>query len=286
MEQPVSTWALPRTAIPVLVSIPHAGRLCPDWLVERARVPLTDLRRLSDPWSDLIAAPLFERGARVVKANALRAVADCNRHESDMDPSDTVLSLRPQFGPPGRKARAGLGVVPTRLPSCGPLWRSPISAPDFQERLDWAHRPYHQALSTAIKAMSARFGALLLIDLHSMPSLPATRTDPRPARIIIGDRFGRSADPGLAALVAQDCGPIGVKIGCNTPYAGGHIIASHGAPGRGVHALQIEFDRSLYLNGDGRADADRALALGEWLSAATTQWLEYVDQQAGLMAAE
>jgi N-formylglutamate amidohydrolase len=286
MQQPVSTWVPSGAAIPVLVSVPHAGRHCPAWLAERARVPLADLRRLSDPWSDLIAAPLFARGARVVKANALRAAADCNRHESDMDPADTIPALRPQFGPPGRKARAGLGVVPTRLPSCGPLWRGPISNSDFEERLDWVHRPFHRALAAASKAMLARFGTILLIDLHSMPSLPATRSDPHPAKIIIGDRFGSSADPGLSALAAQNQGPMGVRIGCNAPYPGGHIIGSHGAPSRGVHALQIEFDRSLYLDANGHPDAGSALALGDWLSVSTARWLEYLNQQAGLMAAE
>lgn len=286
MQQPVSTWALPDQAIPVLVSIPHAGRHCPAWLAERTRVPLADLRRLSDPWSDLIAAPLLARGARVVKANALRAVADCNRHESDMDPSDIAPALRPQFGPPGRKARAGLGVVPTRLPSCGPLWRGPITASDFEERLDYIHRPFHQALAVAGKALLARFGTILLIDLHSMPSLPATRSDPQPAKIIVGDRFGKSADPGLSVLIARERGPMDAQIGINSPYPGGHIVGSHGAPNRGVHALQIEFDRRLYLDENGHPVVGNALALGDWLSAATTQWLEYLNHQTGLMAAE
>jgi N-formylglutamate amidohydrolase len=34
----------------------------------------------------------------------------------------------------------------------------------------------------------------------------------------------------------------------NSPYAGGHIVERHGAPSRGVHAVQLELDRSLYLD--------------------------------------
>ncbi|NJS14696.1 MAG: N-formylglutamate amidohydrolase [Sphingopyxis sp.] len=86
----VSTYRLLSARLPVLVSVPHAGRQLPDWIASEARVPLSDLARLSDGWSDMIAAPLFAAGACVVKANLLRAVADCNRHEADMDGIDVV----------------------------------------------------------------------------------------------------------------------------------------------------------------------------------------------------
>lgn len=277
MLRPVSSYALPSADLPVLVSIPHAGRDGPPWLLERARVPRADLLRLSDHWCDLIAAPLLERGATVVKANLLRAVADCNRHESDMDPCDTEPALRPQFGPPGRKARAGLGVVPMRLPGCGPLWRTLLDQRELEERLDLVHRPYHRALATAIGAMRSRFGQLLLIDVHSMPSLSATRGDPHPAGIIIGDRFGRSALPELSSILLRSGVPLGARLAINTPYAGGHVIESHGAPDRGVNAIQIEFDRQLYLDGDGRADADRAIVLGTWLTDAVAECLDHIN---------
>lgn len=287
MRRPVSSYALPNADLPVLVSIPHAGRDTPAGMLESARVPLADLLRLSDHWSDLIAAPLLARGATVVKANLLRAVADCNRHESDMDPNDAEPSLRPRFGPPGRKARAGLGVVPMRLPDCGPLWRSLLDEQELEQRLNLAHRPYHRALSTAIAAMRARHGQMLLIDLHSMPSLPTSRIDPKPAAIIIGDRFGRSARPELSSVLLHSGTAIGVRFAINNPYAGGHIIESHGAPQRGVHAIQIEFDRQLYLTPDGSADANRTMMLGNWLADAAADCVDFINARSTMpLAAE
>lgn len=276
MRGSVSTFALPDADWPVVVSIPHAGRDCPAGLLDQARVSRADLARLSDHWCDLIAAPLLARGATVVKANLLRAVADCNRHEADMDPVDVAPGLRPQFGPPGRKARAGLGVVPARLPGCGPLWRGLMDGDEFERRLNLVHRPFHRALSLAVKASCARFGQIILIDLHSMPSLPVTRSDRRPAGIIIGDRFGRSASPDLAAILHRSVAPWDTRLAVNVPYAGGHIVESHGAPHRGVHAVQLEFDRKLYLDERGQANADRAIALGLWLADGVTACADHL----------
>lgn len=257
----VSTYQLAGSSLPVLVSIPHAGRDLPAWIAAEARVALPQLQRLSDPWCDLIAAPLFAAGARIVKANMLRAVVDCNRHEGDMDPVDVAAALRPQFAPPGRKARAGLGVVPARLPVCGQLWRAPITSHHFMQRIEGFHRPYHQRMADACEAMMVRHGRLLLIDLHSMPSLPpASRAD-----MVIGNRHGRSADQQLAANFAQSADRQKFRAVLNHPYPGGFIAERYGHPARGVHAIQIEFDRALYLDAHGQPDADNVLRLGEWL---------------------
>lgn len=265
--------------MPVLVSIPHAGRDLPDWVVHEARVSADTLRRLSDPWSDLIAAPLLAAGARVVKANMMRAVADCNRHEADMDGVDVAVGLRSQFAPPGRKARAGLGIVPARLPGHGPLWRTPISAGSFARRIEEFHRPYHRALAESCAEMRGAHGQLLLIDLHSMPSLARDRTGKPQASIVIGNRHGRSADSRLAAAMAEQAAACGIAAALNAPYPGGFITERYGRPQQGIHAIQIEFDRALYLDHLGLAHADTAIDLGEWLLEAVTRCLPLLGAQ-------
>jgi N-formylglutamate amidohydrolase len=261
----VSTWQRAGPSLPVLVSIPHAGRALPTWVEREARVPAAVLRRLSDPWSDLIAAPLLAAGARVVKANMMRAVADCNRHEADMDGVDVAVGLRSHFAPPGRKARAGLGVVPARLPGHGPLWRTPIGADSFVRRIEECHRPFHQALAEAADELHRAHDGLLIIDLHSMPTLTRDRTSAVQAGIVIGNRHGRSADNRLAAAMADYAAAGGLKAALNAPYPGGFITERYGRPQHGIHALQIEFDRALYLDHCGLAHADQALGLGKWL---------------------
>lgn len=284
MGTAVSRHALAGTNWPVLVSIPHAGRDCPAWVNDRARVGPSQLARLSDGWCDMIAAPLLARGATVVKANLLRAVADCNRNEGDMDPVDVEPAMRARFGPPGRKARAGLGVVPARLPGPGPLWTRPLQTDDFEARLALLHRPYHRLLADAAADLLCRHGTVLLIDLHSMPPLPPSRWGAQPPQIVVGDRFGRSAAPGLASLMLTAARPCAVHAAVNVPYAGGHIVEAHGRPATGVHAIQMEFDRRLYLDRDGFADADRVLIWGEWLVARADDALAWLSRDFAIAA--
>jgi N-formylglutamate amidohydrolase len=248
---------------PVVVSVAHAGRLYPPELLAAARATRADLERLEDGWADLIAARAGEAGATIVQALWARAVADCNRGEGQMAPGEVAPALRPQFAAPGRKERAGLGVVPTRLADVGPLWKKPIDRAALAWRLDSLHRPFHDALAEALEAARQRFGHAILIDLHSMPSIPAGQAG-HGARIVIGDRFGDTADSWLVDAVVAAAARLGVPVSRNQPYAGGHIVRTHGRPDRGVHAVQIEIDRSLYLRRDRSPDPDKLRPLSDW----------------------
>ena len=249
----------------VVVSIPHAGRLYPPEILAAARVPIADLERLEDRWCDVIAAGAVEAGATVVQALWARAVADCNRGEGQMAPAEVAVPLRAQFSAPGRKERAGLGVVPTRLADCGTLWKRPIDRAALHWRLESLHRPYHAAIAEELAAARDRFGHAILIDLHSMPSIPSGQPG-HGARIVIGDRFGTSAGEWLSDLLLDSAARLGVAVTRNQPYAGGHIVRTHGRPLAGIHAVQIEIDRSLYLHPDKSVDAARSGALARWFA--------------------
>lgn len=255
----------PAAGGPVIVSIPHAGRIYPPEILAAARVGRADLERLEDGWCDRIADGACDAGATVIQALWARAVADCNRGESQMAPGEVAPSLRPGFSAPGRKERAGLGVVPTRLADCGPLWRRPIDRAALHWRLESFHRPYHAALSEELAIARDRFGHAILIDLHSMPPIPAGQPG-HGARIVVGDRFGATAGGWLVDLVAAFAERLDVPVTRNQPYAGGHIVRAHGQPGRGVHAVQIEVDRSLYLDPDRSPDAGRLASLSRWFA--------------------
>lgn len=255
----------PATSGPVVVSIPHAGRLYPPEILAAARVARAQLERLEDSWCDLIAAGATEAGATVVQALWARAVADCNRGEGQMAPGEVAMALRPQFSAPGRKERAGLGVVPTRLADCGPLWKRPLDRADFHWRLESLHRPYHAALAGELAAARARFGRAVLIDLHSMPAIPHGQPG-HGARIVVGDRFGDSAGEGLVEQVMTLADRLGLPVARNQPYAGGHVVRTHGRPDQGIEAVQIEIDRDLYLTPDRMPDAAKVDRLSRWFS--------------------
>lgn len=263
---PIEVLAPPGPASPVVVSVPHAGRHYPPGWMGMARVGRDVLERLEDRWVDLLAGPARQAGATLVVNRWARAIADCNRAESAMAPDDVAPALRARFGAPGRKERAGLGVVPTRLAPEGRLWRHPIEAVDLERRLDAVHRPYHAALAGALAAARRRHGWALLIDLHSMPPIPRGR-DGHGARIVIGDRHGDSAADWISALLLDRAATLTPHVAHNRPYAGGHVLTRHAAPHRAVHAVQIEFDRRDYVTDDLPVEGD-VRRLGAWLAEA------------------
>lgn len=248
-----------------MVSVPHAGRIYPTEVLAAARVERSQLERLEDGWCDLIAAHAVETGATVVQALWARAVADLNRGEGQMAPGEVAMPLRAQFSVPGRKERAGLGVIPTRLADCGPLWKRPIDGAALQWRLESFHRPYHAALAGELARARERFGHAILVDLHSMPPIPAGQPG-HGARIVVGDRFGGTADEWLVERAMASAGRSGEPVSRNQPYAGGHIIRTHGRPRDGVHAVQIEIDRGLYLTADRTPDRGSVAQLSHWFA--------------------
>lgn len=255
----------PASSGPVVVSVPHAGRIYPPEILMASRVGRPDLERLEDSWCDLIARSARDAGATVVEALWARAVADLNRGEGQMAPGEVAFPLRTQFSAPGRKERAGLGVVPTRLADCGPLWKRPIDADALNWRLESFHRPFHSALADELVAARNRFGHAVLIDLHSMPAIPAGQPG-HGARIVIGDHFGTTAANWLVDLVMASAERLDEIVSHNQPYAGGHIVRTHGRPAHAIHAVQIEIDRSLYLTAERQPDAERIAALARWFS--------------------
>lgn len=227
-------------ASPVVISVPHAGRVYPAPLRAALRLPLAALTALEDRYVDVVAAAARTGEAMVVQQLG-RAWIDLNRSEDERDP-------RVDEGAPASpaslsaKLKSGLGLVPRRAGS-GDLWRRRFSGPEVWARIRDDYRPYHHAVAEALVAARARFGVAVLLDLHSMPSLG--RGQPQ---VVIGDRFGRAAAPRFVARVEAVAVAMGHRTALNAPYAGSYILDRHGAPAANVHALQIELDRSLYLD--------------------------------------
>jgi N-formylglutamate amidohydrolase len=245
---------------PVLLSVPHSGRVYDADLLARSRLGRPSLERLEDPLVDQLVAGVIDRGAGAVIARAPRALVDVNRALGELAPS--AISGR-RGEPPTARARAGLGVIPTRIAGLGDLWRAPISEAEFDLRVTSIHTPYHDALEAHLALIAESWSEVLLLDCHSMP--------PRPegANVILGDRHGTSAAPWLVNAAEAIAGRCGFTVARNQPYAGGYVVERHGRPQRRVHALQIEIDRSTYCQRDLRtpgAGFDRVAMLFETLA--------------------
>lgn len=233
--------------LPVLVAVPHAGRDYPDEILQNLRVAPHVLERLEDRHADMLLPDLTDTGCATLVAHAARAWIDLNRAPSEVDPQMISDAPRTAFAQPSAKVRGGLGLVPRRLADHGELWRRPLSRAEIASRISQLHDPYHQTLARALAALHARFGCALLIDLHSMPPVKPETAAPAP-QIVVGDRYGRSAGARLCDLAMRTLARSGFEVALNHPYAGGYVLDRHGRPARNVHALQIEIDRSIYLD--------------------------------------
>jgi N-formylglutamate amidohydrolase len=229
-----------RSDLPVLLSVPHSGRDYPDWLVADATCGRSALRALVDPFVDRLVWRALQQGVGAVIARAPRAAIDCNRGEDELDPAVIEGARRSRIS---ARARGGLGIVPSRTQQHGFLWRRPVTLKQLEQRLDEAHRPYHRAIEAELDLLLDRFGCALLIDCHSMP--PPTAGVPP---IVFGDCRGRSAAAWLGSEAIAIARRHDLDAGLNDPFAGGHVLERHANPDRGIHALQIEIDRRLYLD--------------------------------------
>lgn len=173
-----------------------------------------------------------------------RAWIDLNRAEDERDPLIDDGARPIPAGAAATKLRSGLGLVPRRAAPGVTLWRRRLADEEVRQRIAEDHRPYHVALAEALRAARDRFGAALLIDLHSMPPLPG----PLSAQVVVGDRFGRSAGARLVHRIEGEVSADRLIVALNAPYPGGHILSRHGRPSEGIHAIQIEIDRRLYLD--------------------------------------
>jgi N-formylglutamate deformylase len=236
-------------ALPVVLSSPHSGQCYPPAVLAQSRLTCEELRALDDGPVDELLATGCAAGATLLAATYPRAVVDLNRDDCEQDPDSledpaAIAGLRATV-----KARAGLGVVPTRLLG-EPIYAGRLSSTELRRRIDGAYRPYHQQLARLVADQRRRFGVSLVLDCHSMPTLPARARGEQVIDVALGDRFGRSCHPRLIEAAERLLTAGGLRVARNRPYAGGHITAHYGRPDSGMHALQIEVRRGLYMDED------------------------------------
>lgn len=247
------------TSAPVVLSSPHSGQLYPPSVLRTTRLHPNQLRRLEDAFVDQLFDMAPELGAPLLRTQFARAFVDVNREAFEID-ADLLNEPLPGYANgQSAKARAGLGTVPSRI-SGQPIYRSRLSLEEVERRIALAYWPYHHALQALIDEGRERFGQVLLLDCHSMPSFNANGAlsdhatgskngaDSGMIDIALGDRFGSSCSPRIIRHAEAHLQKAGLRVTRNRPYAGGHITAHYGQPSSGIHALQIEIRRGLYMD--------------------------------------
>ncbi len=237
-----------RLTTPLVFASPHSGRFYPPDMLDASRLDAAAIRRSEDAFVDTLVSGAAEYGAPLITANYARAYIDVNREPYELDPAMFEDEL-PAFAC-ARTARvaAGLGSIARVVAEGQEIYRRKLTYADASRRIDQVHRPYHVALKALLDEARAAFGVAILIDWHSMPSAAAGSGPQRAPDLVLGDRFGAACSRLVTQAWERELETAGYRVARNAPYAGGHTTEFYGKPNRGVHALQIEINRGLYLD--------------------------------------
>ena len=235
---------------PLVFASPHSGRIYPEDMGASLRLGAAAIRSSEDALVDHLLEAAPAHGCAVILARYARAYVDVNREPYELDPAMFEDDL-PAFAR-ARTARvaAGLGSIARLVSEGREIYDRKLTFAEARRRIEGVHQPYHRALAELLSQAKAANGAAVLIDWHSMPGAAAGRAvgGRRGVDMVLGDRFGSTCSGALTDLVERQLVGIGYQVARNAPYAGGHTTEAYGRPPEGVHALQIEINRSLYLD--------------------------------------
>ena len=237
----------PLRAIPLVVASPHSGAEYPEEFLAAARLDPLTLRRSEDSFVDELFGAAPECGAPLIAARFPRAYLDVNREAWELDPamfSDMLPSFVNVRSP---RVRMGLGTIARVVASGEEIYAKKLRFAEARRRVDALYQPYHHALRRLVDETEAAFGGYLLLDCHSMPSA-ASAVGGQEADIVLGDCHGASCAPHVVEAARSFLARHDFAVALNAPYAGGFTTGHYGNPRRNRHALQIELNRSLYMD--------------------------------------
>jgi N-formylglutamate amidohydrolase len=237
-----------RQAGPMVFSSPHSGRDYPAEFLARATLDRRAIRSSEDAFVDELFAAAPRLGAPLLAARIPRAFIDLNRAADELDPAVIEGVQRVAHNP---RVSSGLGVIPRVVAGGRPIYRGKLSLREAEQRISRFWHPYHEALGKLIDETRSVFGSAILIDCHSMPH-EAIEAHSRPGQprpeVVLGDRYGVAAGQAVMDRVQAAFETSGLRVVRNAPFAGAYVAQAYGRPSRGVHVVQVEIDRALYMN--------------------------------------
>ena len=231
----------------VVFALPHSGRDYGVSFLNQSVLDQLSIRSSEDAFLDQLIDGIEKYGAPKIIANAPRAFIDLNRSTDELDPA-LISGIKNNIKNP--RISSGLGVIPRVVSHGKEIYRGKLSFEQAQSRIKYYWKPYHTDLSNLLQRSQSVFGQSLLIDIHSMPheAVSTQSSFIKPPEIVVGDRFGMSSDPEFTNLVISILKQHDFRVAKNTPFAGAFITKHHGKVKKRIHALQLEIDRSLYMD--------------------------------------
>lgn len=233
---------------PVLFNSPHSGSTYPREFLATSRLDIATLRRSEDSFVDELIAGVVARGYPLMRAHFPRCFVDVNREPYELDPRMFEGRVPAFANTRSMRVAGGLGTVARVVGDAQEIYDQRIPVNDALRRIETLYKPYHRALRQLFTRLHRDFGAAVLVDCHSMPSTAGARDErPRP-EFVLGDRYGTSCIGVVGETVEKTLRGMGYTVSRNKPYAGGFITEHYGNPAAGLHAIQLEINRALYMD--------------------------------------
>lgn len=242
--------------LPLVVASPHSGRVYPEAFLAASRLSPLDLRRSEDSFVDELFLGAVKQGAPLLRALFPRAYVDPNREPYELDPAMFEDSLPDYVNARSPRVSAGLGTIARVVANGAEIYRDKLSFAEALQRIERHYWPYHTALKELVEETRASFGCCILLDCHSMPSSNEINPDsdgkrprgPQALDFVLGNCHGGACAPVVTGSVASTLERLGYSVGRNVPYSGGFVTRHYGRPDVGLHSLQIEINRALYMD--------------------------------------
>src|SRR5436309_5370557 len=233
---------------PVIFNSPHSGKVYPREFLVASRLDVGTLRRSEDSFVDELVLGVVGRGHPLMRAHFPRCYVDVNREPYELDPRMFEGRLPSFANTRSMRVAGGLGTVARVVGDAQEIYGQRIPVDDAIARIEGLYKPYHRALRRLFTRVHRDFGAAVLIDCHSMPSTAGAKDERPRADIVLGDRYGTSCVTAVVEMIEATLRAQGYSVSRNKPYAGGFITEHYGNPAVGLHAIQLEINRALYMD--------------------------------------
>ena len=231
-----------------MLSSPHSGRIYQKLFLDLTGLSLEQMRASEDCYVDDLVETATRFGCTILQAHFPRVFVDLNRSFEDLDPK---LIRDVDDKKTNKRIEAGLGVIPRVVGSGTEIYDKKLSKAEVNHRLRVFYFPYHLQLRKELAKIKRIFGYAILLDFHSMPHSSLQLFEKNSVdspEIVLGDGYGTSCEPWLVDFLTRKFVMSGFKVAKNTPFSGGFITRKYGAPKNKLYAIQIEIDRSLYMD--------------------------------------
>ncbi len=233
---------------PVIFNSPHSGKIYPRAFLIASRLDLPTLRRSEDCFIDELVHGVVGRGYPLMRAHFPRCYIDVNREPYELDPRMFEGRLPSFANTRSMRVAGGLGTVARVVGDAQEIYDQRLSVEDALRRIENLYKPYHRTLRRLFSRVHREFGAAILIDCHSMPSSTGAKDERPRADVVLGDRYGTSCVAAVSETIEATLREFGLTVSRNKPYAGGFITEHYGNPTAGLHAIQLEINRALYMD--------------------------------------